>query len=89
MAHAYTLAHALTRQGLRVLLFDGDLGLANVDVQLGIMPDRDIGEVVSGRMPLEDAVLRHEGGFDILPGRSGSGSTASPRTGASTARPAS
>jgi flagellar biosynthesis protein FlhG len=74
---AITLAHALARQGARVLLFDGDLGLANVDVQLGIMPDRDVGEVVSGRMPLEEAVLRHDGGFDILPGRSGSGSLAS------------
>ena len=74
---AITLAHALARQGARVLLFDGDLGLANVDVQLGIMSDRDIGEVISGRLTLEDAVLHHEGGFDILPGRSGSGSLAS------------
>ena len=32
-----TLAHALTQQGKRVLVFDGDLGLANVDVQLGLM----------------------------------------------------
>ena len=36
-----TLAHALTRMGKKVLLFDGDLGLANVDVQLGLMPKRD------------------------------------------------
>jgi len=74
---AITLAHALARQGAHVLLFDGDLGLANVDVQLGLMPERDVGEVISGRMPLENAVLHHEGGFDILPGRSGSGSLAS------------
>ena len=50
---AITLAHALARQGAHVLLFDGDLGLANVDVQLGLMPERDVGEVISGRMPLE------------------------------------
>ncbi len=74
---AITLAHDLARHGMRVLLFDGDLGLANVDVQLGIMPDRDVGEVISGRLPLEGAVLHHDGGFDILPGRSGSGSLAS------------
>jgi len=37
-----TLAHALTRMGKKVLLFDGDLGLANVDVQLGLMPKRDL-----------------------------------------------
>jgi flagellar biosynthesis protein FlhG len=45
-------------------------------VQLGLMPERDVGEVISGRMPLEGAVLHHAGGFDILPGRSGSGSLA-------------
>ena len=33
-----TLAHALARHGRRVLLFDGDLGLANVDIQLGLTP---------------------------------------------------
>ena len=74
---AITLAHALARNGLRVLLFDGDLGLANVDVQLGLMPAGDVGDVVSGRLPLGRAVRRHDGGFDILPGRSGSGSLAS------------
>ncbi len=35
---AITLAHALARAGRRVLLFDGDLGLANVDIQLGLTP---------------------------------------------------
>jgi len=74
---AITLAHALARSGQRVLLFDGDLGLANVDVQLGLMPDGDLGDVLTGRLPLERVLLHHEGGFDILPGRSGSGSLAS------------
>ena len=73
---AITLAHALARRGRHVLLFDGDLGLANVDVQLGLMPDGDVGEVAAGRLALERAVLHHPGGFDILPGRSGSGSLA-------------
>ncbi len=72
-----TLAHALTRQGRHVLLFDGDLGLANVDIQLGITPAHDLGAVVAGRATLAEAALRHaEGGFDILAGRSGSGSLA-------------
>lgn len=71
---AITLAHALARLGRRVLLFDGDLGLANIDVQLGLMPEHDLGSVMGGRMRLADAVLRHPtGGFDILAGRSGSG----------------
>ncbi len=33
---ATTLAHALARRGRRVLLFDADLGLANIDIQLGL-----------------------------------------------------
>ena len=74
---AITLAHALARAGRRVLLFDADLGLANVDIQLGLTPQRDLGAVMAGRARLTDVVLRHdEGGFDILPGRSGSGALA-------------
>jgi len=71
---AITLAHALAREGLRVLLFDADLGLANVDIQLGLMPEHDLGGVIGGRCALADAVLHHaDGGFDIVAGRSGSG----------------
>jgi len=70
---AITLAHALARAGERVLLFDGDLGLANVDIQLGLTPEYDLASVVEGRIGLAEAARRHEGGFDILAGRSGSG----------------
>ena len=74
---AITLAHALAQDGRRVLLFDGDLGLANVDIQLGLTPERDLGAVLAGRASLAETVLRHPpGGFDILPGRSGSGALA-------------
>jgi flagellar biosynthesis protein FlhG len=80
---AITLAHALTRAGRRVLLFDADLGLANVDVQLGLTPDADLGAVVSGRASLAGSITRHTpSGLDILAGRSGSGalSTLPPAT---------
>jgi flagellar biosynthesis protein FlhG len=71
---AITLAHALARQGRRVLLFDGDLGLANVDIQLGLMPTLDLGSVIAGRASLAEATLHHaEGDFGIVVGRSGSG----------------
>jgi flagellar biosynthesis protein FlhG len=70
-----TLSHALARLGKRTLLFDGDLGLANVDVQLGVTPTQDLGGVLSGRVTMrEAATLYPKGGFDILAGRSGSGS---------------
>lgn len=85
---AATLAHTLARPaarggapapggGRRVLLLDADLGLANVDIQLGLTPARDLADVLAGRALLADAVAAHAaGGFDILAGRSGSGSLA-------------
>jgi flagellar biosynthesis protein FlhG len=70
---AITLAHALARTGRRVLLFDGDLGLANVDIQLGLMPEQDLGDVLAGRLALTEARTRYAAGaFDIVAGRSGS-----------------
>ncbi len=70
-----TLANALSRMGKRVLLFDGDLGLANVDVQLGLMPKRDLNDVIRGRMGLDKVIQRYEeGNFDIIAGRSGQAS---------------
>jgi flagellar biosynthesis protein FlhG len=74
---AITLAHALARMGRRVLLFDGDLGLANVDVQIGLKPTRDLGAVLAGRVPLKAAAVPAAScGFDIVAGPSGSGSLA-------------
>lgn len=67
-----TLSHALAKAGKKVLLLDGDLGLANVDVQLGFMPKRDLSDVVRGRLALDKVIQRYEeGGFDIVAGRSG------------------
>lgn len=71
-----SLAHCFARQGIRTLLFDGDIGLANVDIQLGLMPDRDLGSVIAGRFSLADAVMPSEAGFDIIAGKSGSASLA-------------
>jgi flagellar biosynthesis protein FlhG len=73
-----TLAHALARLGRRVLLLDGDLGLANIDIQLGLMPTVDLGTVLAGPARLEDAIkLYKPGGFEVVAGRSGSGELSS------------
>lgn len=70
-----TLSHALAQAGKKVLLFDGDLGLANVDVQLGLMAKRDLNDVIRGRLSLEKVIQRFDdGGFDIIAGRSGQAS---------------
>lgn len=69
-----TLSHALVKEGKKVLLFDGDLGLANIDVQLGLMTRRDIADVIEGSLRMENAVQKHEEtGIDVLAGRSGHG----------------
>lgn len=73
-----TLSHALANAGSRVLLFDGDLGLANVDIQIGLMPERDLGGVIGGNSSLGEVILEfQDGGFDIIAGKSGSGTLAS------------
>ncbi|MCC6598390.1 MAG: MinD/ParA family protein [Alphaproteobacteria bacterium] len=73
-----TMANALARMGKKVLLFDGDLGLANVDVQLGLMPRRDLNDVIRGRLSLDKVIQEfEEGGFDVVAGRSGQASLSS------------
>jgi len=80
---AISLSQALAAEGERVLLVDGDLGLANVDVQLAMSPAHDLASVVAAKVSLMDAItafsggaansLRTSMGFDVLAGRSGSG----------------
>ena len=73
-----SLAQALARQGRRVLLADADLGLANIDVQLGIQPQNDLSAVLAGKMTINQAATHLPNlGFDVLVGRSGSGALAS------------
>lgn len=73
-----TFAHALAKAEKKVLLFDGDLGLANVDVQLGMSPKHDLRQVIEGKVPLSSAIEHSkEIGVDILAGQSGAGNLAS------------
>lgn len=64
------MAGILARMGQRVLLFDGDLGLANIDMQLGITQSQDIASVLMAKVPMNKAIVSYEqGGFDVLTGR--------------------
>lgn len=65
------LAIALARQGIRVLVVDGDLGLANVDLLLGIAPQYDLQDVILGQRNVADVVLDGPDGIRILPASSG------------------
>jgi flagellar biosynthesis protein FlhG len=71
---AISLAQAMAEAGAGpVLLVDADHGLANVDVQLGLDPARDLAAVLAGRAGLTEAALPHPAGFQVLAGRSGTG----------------
>ena len=65
------LAAALTRHGLKVLVLDADLGLANLDVVLNLHPKITLHVVFTGRASLEEAVIEAPGGFSVLLAGSG------------------
>lgn len=65
------LSLALAELGRRVLLMDADLGLANVDVLLGLTPKRTLADVVSGDCELRDVLIAGPGGIRIVPATSG------------------
>lgn len=65
------LAIALSRQGIRVLVLDGDLGLANVDLLLGVAPQFDLQDVILGNRNIRDIVLEGPDGIRVVPASSG------------------
>ncbi|MFH1487552.1 MAG: MinD/ParA family protein [Pseudomonadota bacterium] len=60
----------LAERGYRVCLFDADLGLANVNILLGLYPEYNLEDVISKRMELNEIIIRDKG-LDIIPGSSG------------------
>ncbi len=65
------LAISMAQLGKKVLLFDGDLGLANINVLLGIIPEHNIYEVMKGRRNLKDIIIPTNYGIDIIAGANG------------------
>lgn len=65
------LSLALAAEGFKVCLFDADLGLANVNILIGIYPKKDLESVISGQFSLNDILIRDYQGIDIIPGSSG------------------
>lgn len=65
------LALALCKMDKRVLIMDADLGLANMDVLLGLNPRYTIQHVLSGEKSLEEVIIGAPGGFCLLPASSG------------------
>ena len=69
---AVNLGTALCRLGRRVLLLDADLGLANVDVVLGVRARMNLEHVVAGDCSLDDVIVTAPSGLRIVPASSGS-----------------
>jgi flagellar biosynthesis protein FlhG len=65
------LAYALAASGKRVLIVDGDLGLANVDVLLGLPVEKTIRDVIDGTVDPLDSVIEVSAGVGVLPASSG------------------
>jgi flagellar biosynthesis protein FlhG len=65
------LAAALSSIGHRILIVDADLGLANLDIILGVAPQFTIQAVLCGAHTLDEVLLTTNKGFDLLPSGSG------------------
>ncbi|MEJ2040071.1 MAG: MinD/ParA family protein [Desulfosarcinaceae bacterium] len=65
------LGYSLSRYGKKVLIFDADLGLGNLDVLLGIAPQFNLSHVVRGEKTLDEVVVSGPGRLKILPAASG------------------
>ncbi len=70
------LSLALGQMGRRVVLLDADLGLANVDVLLGLRPKYNISDVLAGDCALSDVMLQAGENVRIVPASSGTQSMA-------------
>ncbi len=68
---AVGLAIALARRGSSVTVLDGDLGLANINVILGIIPKFNLYHVIKGKKKLKDILIEVPEGIKIIAGASG------------------
>lgn len=65
------LAIAMSMLGRRVMLLDADLGLANVDVLLGLHPTHSLADVIKGQRTLQEVIVSGPAGVRVIPGASG------------------
>lgn len=65
------LALHLATLGCRTCLFDADLGLANINILLGLNPEYNLEDVFLNHCALQDIIIRNYKGIDIIPGSSG------------------
>jgi flagellar biosynthesis protein FlhG len=65
------LAYALIEKGKKVVVFDADFGLANIDIILGIAPKYNLKDVIKGEKNMSEIIVRMPNGLMIIPGSQG------------------
>jgi flagellar biosynthesis protein FlhG len=65
------LALALRAKGLDVLIFDGDMGLANIDIVYNISPKYNLQHLLEGKKTMSEVLVEGPDGVKILPAASG------------------
>jgi flagellar biosynthesis protein FlhG len=65
------LGVTLAQSGKEVMLMDADLGLANVDVMLGLHPKHNLSHVINGECRLDEVIINGPEGMRIVPASSG------------------
>lgn len=65
------LAVAMSDAGKQVMLLDADLSLANIDVLLGLHPDKNLSHVIDGERSLEEIIITGPSGIMVVPASSG------------------
>ncbi|MDX1795231.1 MAG: MinD/ParA family protein [Hydrogenovibrio sp.] len=65
------LAISMSKLGNRVLLMDADMGLANVDIMLGLQTKYNLSHVLDGEKTLKEVMVDAPGGVKIVPAASG------------------
>ncbi len=65
------MAIAYSQAGKRVILIDGDLGMANVNILIGTAPKANLLDVMNKRYKMKDIVCDTEYGFQFVPGANG------------------
>lgn len=65
------LAVTLAQAGEKVMVMDADMGLANIDVLLGLSPAQNLSHVINGDCTLEETIVEGPSGIRIIPASSG------------------
>lgn len=68
---AANLALEFEKQGKRVLLFDGDLGMANLDVMFQVSPQYTVSDVIKGSVHMKDILVEISPSLSLIPGGNG------------------